>query len=86
MPLGTGSPVPDKVMKIDTLFQTKKRETQFTFESEKACLSERAAGPEGEQQQPSFAVRFWQQNSNPSRAPELEWQTVDPVPDRNADL
>ena len=68
-------PVPDKIMKIDTLFQTEKHQTKFT------CLSECAAGPEREQQQRSFVPRFWQQNSHPDRAPESECQKVYRVPD-----
>ena len=32
-------PVADKIVKIDTLFQIEKSETQFTFKSEMVCLS-----------------------------------------------
>ena len=52
-------PVPDKMVKIDTLFQTEKCETRLTFDSETAWLSKHAAGPEREQQQRLFAARFW---------------------------
>ena len=62
------------MLNIDTLFQTEKCETQLTFESETARLSEHAAGLEREQQR------------NPDCVPESECQKVDPVPDRNADL
>ena len=68
-----------------TLFQTE-NEMRLTFESETACLSKHAAGPEREQQQRSFVARFCQQNSHPNRVPESEWQEVYPVPDINADL
>ena len=64
-------PVPDKMVKMDTLFQTEKCETWLTFDSEMACLSKHALGLEREKQQLSFAALFWQQNSHPDRAPEL---------------
>ena len=43
-----GYPVPDKIVKMDTLFQTEKCDTHLTFESEKACVSKYVAGPEWE--------------------------------------
>ena len=53
-----------------------------------AILRKHAAEPEREQQQCSFAVRFWQEKSNPDRVPESQChgQKVYPVPDRNATL
>ena len=72
----------DKMVKIDTLFQTEKCETRLVTET--ACLSTHAAGPEREQRQLPFAARFWQKKSNPDRVPESEWQKAYPVPDRNA--
>ena len=84
-------PVPDKMVKIDTLFQTEKRKTLLTFDSEMACLSKHAAGPEREQRQRSFAAWFWQKKSNPTmsqshmkkRRPcsRQKCWFVDPVPD-----
>ena len=58
------------MVKIDTLFKIEKCETRLTFESETACLSKHAAGPEWEQQQCSFAAWSWQEKSNPDRVPE----------------
>ena len=54
--------VPDKIVKIDTLFQTEKCETRLTFKWRVAACS----GTEQEQQQRSFAAQFWKQKVTPT--------------------
>ena len=89
-------PVPDKMVKLDTLFQTtvhvlihQINVRRNDYKSETACSSKHAAGLERKQQQCSFAARFWQEKSNANglnRYQSRNRQKVYPVPDRNADL
>ena len=76
--------VPDKMVKIPCSRLKNMRRGWPPNRKRRVWVN--AAGPEREQQQRSFAARFWPQKSNPDRAPGSEWRKVHPVPDRNADL